>query len=168
LVEDETRLELSVKYRDMEVRFSGTPDDVIRSFFGFLGRILPAYEFVSGLTLTVDMEKLLKSITGLIAFAPEGPVITVPKEKLGGERNIIILNLIKAYVGYQTGRLDKDSLALTDILTSTGGKAGTVAARLSEMTNIGWVERIERGEYRITTLGIKSFMEEILPRIKPQ
>lgn len=166
--ENEARLELSVKYKDMEVRFTGTADTVVRSLFGFLSKILPAFDFASNLTLTVDLEKLLKSITGLVAFTPEGPVITLPRDKLGGERNAILLHLIKSYVGYQTGRLDRDSLSTADMLSLTGGKPGTVAARLSELTNEGWIERIGRGEYRITTLGVKSFTEEVLPKIKPQ
>lgn len=166
--ENEARLELSVKYKDMEVRFTGTADTVVRSLFGFLSKILPAFDFASNLTLTVDLEKLLKRITGLVAFTPEGPVITLPREKLGGERNAILLHLTKSYVGYQTGRLDRDSLSTADMLSLTGGKPGTVAARLSELTSEGWIERIGRGEYRITTLGVKSFVEEVLPKIKPQ
>jgi len=163
---EEKNLELSVKYGDIEVKFAGKPDDVIRSFFGFMSKILPAYELVSELTLTVDLEKLLKSIKGLIAFTPEGPVITVPKERMGGERNIIMLNLVKAHVGYKTGRLEKDSLSTVEIQSLTGGKTGTVGARLSELTGLGWVERVGRGEYRISTLGVKSFLDEVLPKIK--
>jgi len=165
---DEPKLELSVKYRDMEVRFAGTPDSVVRALFSFLNKILPTFELVSSLTLTVDLEKLLRSIGGIMAFTTEGPVITLPKEKLGGERNAILLHLIKSYIGYQTGRLEKDSLSTNDLLSLTGGKSGTVAARLSELTNLGWIERMGRGEYRMTTLGVKSFMEEVLPKIKPQ
>jgi len=158
----EESLEVSVKYKGVEAKFLGKPDDVIRSFFGFMSKVLPAYEFVLALTLTVDLEELLKGIRGLIAFTPEGPVITVPKERLGGERNVIILNLIKAYVGYKTGRVEKDSLSTAEI----GGKPGTVGARLSELTDLGWVERVGRGEYRITTLGVKAFMSEVLSKIK--
>jgi len=163
---EKSGLELSVKYKDMEVKFSGTPEDVIRSFFRFMSKILPAYDLASNLVLTVDLENLLRSVAGIIALTPEGPVITVPREKIGGEKNVILLHLLKAYIGYQTGRLEKDSLSTAEILSLTGGKAGTVAARLSELTSLGWVERIGRGEYRITTLGIVSFMEETLPKIK--
>jgi len=164
---EEDGLELSVRYKDMEVKFSGTPEDVIRSLFSFLSKILPAYDLASNLVLTVDLEKLLRSVTGIIALTPEGPVITVPREKLGGEKNVIILHLLKAYIGYQTGRLEKESLSTAEILSLTGGKAGTVAARLSELTSLGWVERVGRGEYRITTLGVNSFLEDVLPKIKP-
>ncbi|MEM2341912.1 MAG: hypothetical protein QXX94_03170 [Candidatus Bathyarchaeia archaeon] len=162
----EANLELIVKYKDIEAKFTGSPEDVIRAFFGFMSKVLPAYDFASNLILTVDLEDLLKRIKGLIAFTPEGPVITIPRERLGGDRNVIILNLIKAYVGYKTGRLEKDSLSMSEIMALTGGKSGTIAARLSELTDIGLVERVGRGEYRITTLGVKFFLEEVLPKIK--
>ncbi len=161
-------LEVSVKFKELQAKFSGKPDEVIRSFFGFLTSVLPGYEFVSELSLTVDLENLLKNLRGLVAFAPEGPVITVSREKLGGERNIIILNLVKAYAGFKTNRLSKDSLSTSELLASTSGKTGTVGARLSELANIGWIERVGRGEYRITTLGIKGFLDEIVPKIHPE
>jgi hypothetical protein len=163
---EETNLELLVRYKDMEVKFTGEPEDVIRSFLKFMSKVLPPYELVSGLTLTVDLERLMKNIRGVIAFTPEEPIITLPKEKLGAERDIIILHLVKVYVGYETGRLEKDSLTTSEIISLTGAKSGTVAARLSELTSRGWVERIGRGEYRITTLGVKAFLDEILPKIK--
>ncbi|MCW4027097.1 MAG: hypothetical protein NWE76_06410 [Candidatus Bathyarchaeota archaeon] len=165
---EETGLELLVRYRDMEVRFKGEPDSVIRSFLSFVSKVLPAYDLASRLTLTVDLERLLESVKGLIAFTPEGLVMTVPREKLGGERDIILLHLVKTFIGYETGRIENNYLTTSDIKSLTGGKSSTVAARLSELTSLGWVERIGRGEYRITTLGTKSFLDEVLPRIKPE
>ncbi|MEM1606978.1 MAG: hypothetical protein QXW55_01085 [Candidatus Bathyarchaeia archaeon] len=159
-------LELTIKYRDVEVKFSGKPDDVMRALFNFMSKVLPTYDLASQLTLTVDLESLLASVKNLIAFTPEGPVVVIPREKLGGDRNIIMLNLIKAYIGYKTSRLEKDSLSTSEIMALTGGKSGTVAARLSELTDMGLVERVGRGEYRVTTLGIKYFLDEILPKIR--
>ncbi len=158
-------MELSVKYGDMEVKFTGSEDEVLRALLGFLSKVVPSFELVQGLTLTVDLENLLKQVMGIIAFAKEGVVITIPREKLG-EREAILLNLVKAYVGYMLGKSERDSLSIAEILTFTGSKPGTAAARLSEMVDLGNVERVGRGEYRITTLGLKFFLEEALPKIK--
>jgi hypothetical protein len=166
LVEEGNNLELLVKYKDLETKFTGTPDDVISSFLKFVRQVLPGYELVSGLTLTVDLEGLLKQVKEFIAFTPEGIVVTMPKEKLGGEREVILLHLVKTHIGYMTGRLEKDSLLAKDIMALTGGKSSSVAARLSELTSLGWVERVGRGEYRLTTLGVKAFLDEVLPRIR--
>jgi len=163
---EEELLELSAKYKDMELRFKGKPDDVIRSLLKFIQQILPAYDLASKLILTVDLEDLLKRLEGIIAFTPEGLVVTVPREKIGGGKDAILLHLVKAYVGCKTGRLEKDSLATVEIAALTGGKTSTITARLSELVNSGWVERVGRGEYRITTLGIRNFIDEVLPKIE--
>ncbi len=162
----EDLLEVFARYKDMELRFKGKPDDVIKSFLRFIQQILPTYDLASRLVLTVDLEELLKNVEGIIAFTPEGPVVTIPKEKLSGERDAILLHLVKAYIGYRTGRLERDTLATGEITSLTGGKSSTVGARLSELASSGWVERVGRGEYRITTLGIRNFIEEVLPKIE--
>ncbi|MEM1550865.1 MAG: hypothetical protein QXR13_02895 [Candidatus Bathyarchaeia archaeon] len=161
-------LELIVKYKDVEAKFVGKPDEVMRAFLNFINEVLPAYDLATQLTLSVDIEDLLRSLKGLIAFTPEGPVIIIPREKMGGDKNAILLNLVKAYIGYRVGRLEKDSLSVADLTSATGCKSGTVAARLSELADMGLVERVGRGEYRVTTFGVKIFLEEILPKIKPE
>lgn len=163
---EETNLEVVIKFKDVETKFTGKPDSVINALLKYLGQVLPGYELISGLTLNVDMEDLFKNIKGIIAFTPEGIVVTISRDELGGERDIILVHLVKSYVGFKTGRIEKDSLTMGELLTLTGGKSGTVGARLSELTSLGWVERVGRGEYRITTLGVKAFMDEIVPKLK--
>jgi len=163
-----SNLEVVVKYKGIETKFAGEPDQVIRTVLNYVRQVLPGFEIVSGLTLTVDLEDLLKKVKGLIAFTPEGIVATVPKDKLNGERDAVLLHLVKSYVGHVTGRAEKDSLTMAELLASTGGKSGTVGARLSELTSLGWVERVGRGEYRITTMGTRAFMDEVAPKLKPK
>ena len=165
---EESNLEVVIKYKDSETKFTGNPESVIQALLKYVSQVLPGYGLISGLTLTVDMEDLLKNIKGLIAFTPEGIVVTISRDKLGGERDIILIHLVKSYVGCRTGRIGKDSLTMGEMLALTGGKSGTVGARLSELTSLGWVERVGRGEYRITTLGVKAFLDEIVPKLKPR
>lgn len=165
---EESNLEVVIKYKDVETKFTGKPDSIINALLNYVSKVLPGYDLVSGLTLTVDVEDLLKNIKGLIAFTPEGIVVTIPRDRLGGERDIILIHLVKSYVGFKTGRIKKDSLTMGELLTLTGGKSGTVGARLSELTSLGWVERVGRGEYRITTLGVKAFLDEVVPKLKQE
>ena len=162
---EEVKIEALVKYQGMEVRFSGTVNEVIRAFLEFMSKILPNYDLISKLTITIDLEKLLKDLEGIIAITPEGLIVTIPREKIG-EREAILLNLLKTSIGYQLGKLDRDSVSVADILTLTGGKPSSTAARLSELVDLGWVDRIGRGEYRVTTYGIKSFTETVMPKIR--
>jgi len=162
--EDEV-VEVVVTYRGLEVKFSGDINEVVRFFLEFLNKMLPTYELVSRLTLTTDLEKLVKGIEDIIAITPEGLIVIIPQELLG-EREVILLHLVKTYIGYQLGKLDLDIMSISDIITITRRKPSSSAARLSELVQMNWVERVGRGEYRITTYGIKSFSEEVLPKIK--
>jgi hypothetical protein len=151
---DET-VEVVVTYRGLEVKFSGAINEVVRFFLEFLNKMLPSYELISRLT----------EVEGIIAIAPEGLIVTIPQELLG-EREVILLHLVKTYVGYQLGKVDQDIMSISDIISITSGKPSSSAARLSELVQMTWVERVGRGEYRITTYGIKAFSEEVLPKIK--
>ena len=52
---DKKILEVSMKYKDMKLNFSGRPEDVIRSILGFIRQVLPGYEIIEGMTLTIDI-----------------------------------------------------------------------------------------------------------------
>jgi len=162
---DEGKVEVYVRYQGMEVRFSGTANEVTRLFLDFMGKIFPNYDLISRLTITVDLESLLKNLEGIIALVPEGVIITLPREKMG-DREVILLNLVKMSVAHQLNKSDKDSVSIADLLKTTGGKPSSTAARLSELVDLGWVDRVGRGEYKITTYGLKSFIETDLPKLK--
>jgi len=118
--------------------------------------------------LTTDLEALLKDLAGIIAFTTEGGVVLIPREKLSklSIRELIALHLVRVYVGQTLGKYGKDSMSVDELLTTIGGRIGAMAGRLSEMVDEGLVARIGRGEYKITTFGIKQFTETILPKIK--
>lgn len=152
-----------MNYKGMEIKFSGSPDEVLRSFLDFFNKVLPNYSLISNLTLSTDLEQLLRDLEGIIAITPEGIIITIPKEDVV-EREALLLHLVRVFIGYKLGNYDKDSISISDLLTVSGGKPSSIAARLSEMVNLNWVERVGRGQYRITTYGIKSFQETVLPK----
>lgn len=162
---EEKKLEVSVKYGQLESRFTGTVDEVLRETIRFISEVCPTYDLASRLVMTVDVEKLMEDLEGIIAITEEGLVSTIPSDILS-DKETIRLQLIKAYLGHRLARRDKETMSLGDIITETRGKPGAVAGRLSEMVSDGLVKRAGRGEYQITTLGIKDFCETVLPKIK--
>jgi hypothetical protein len=157
-------VEVTVRYADMEVRFAGSAASVTRGFLDFMNKILPSYALLARLTLSVDLEKLLTDLEGVLAITPEGVIVTVPTDRLG-ERDALLLFLVKAKVTYQLGKGEKDHLTIAQLMTLTKGKPSSTAARLSELVNLGWVDRVGRGLYRITTYGTVQFVDALLPKI---
>ncbi len=161
----EDKIEMILRYRGMEIKLIGYPNEVTKSFLEFMSKMLPAYDIANRLVMSVNLDKLVHDLEGIVALTPEGIIVTASRDNLG-ERETILLFLLKTNLGYQLGRLEEDSLSLTDILTETGGKPSTIAARLSELVSQGWVDRVGRGQYRITTFGVRSFQETVLPKMR--
>jgi len=160
------KIKLTIKYGSMESTCEGSADEVLKFVFNFIKDIYPNYEIVSGLTLTVDLELLLRRLKGAISFLPKGrPVILKDIDELT-DSELILTYLVAAYAGNQIGMAEDDNLSMADLLDKTGKPAGTVAGRLSELVSELCVERVGRGKYRITAYGVKEFMEGILPKLE--
>jgi len=157
-------LQVYVKFNEFEEDIRGSPDDVLRTLMAFLDRVYPGLEVLSRIRLTVDLHGLTEQMKDVVAITPSGPVILCSKKLT--IRELIGLNLIGAFVGYKLNLMDKDSLSLDELVTLTGKSKGSVSGALTHMVGDRWVEKPERGGYRISALGIKQFQEEVFPRLK--
>lgn len=162
--ETEPSLRILVKWNEKEIEFTGSREEVCSAFLSFLCEKLPALEAVSKVLLTINMDQVLKSLDGLLLIAKEG-VMFLPDVK-PKSRDAVILCLVGHYAGFKMGLLDKDTLHFSEIEKITGEKRGTVSGRLSELTRERVVESPEKGEYRITSLGIKYFIDQVVNTLK--
>jgi len=161
----DNQVEVTVRYRDVEKTIRGSPDEVFRGVFRFLSETIPALDVVSRVTLSVDFADFLKEVAGVFAVTPEGVVVLTPPEALT-DRELVLLYLVRAKVGFETGRSEKETLLASDLISFTGKGSGTVAGRLSELSGEGLVERTGKGEYRVTTFGLHRFRQDVLPKLK--
>ncbi|RLG92606.1 MAG: hypothetical protein DRO36_00930 [Candidatus Hecatellales archaeon] len=161
-------LKIHLEYDDTKIDFEGSPEEVVKVLLNFLSQHYPAYQLIKNLTITVDLEDLLKKLEGVIGVSPEGVIVTIPKEKISNLsiREQIALHLVKTYIGNKLGVVERASLSAAELLNVIGGRMGAIAGRLSELVDDGLVERVGRAEYKITTYGLKQFSENILPKIR--
>ncbi len=161
------KVELHLKFGEHTLKSSGTPDAIMREMLLFFSKVFPQLELLSKLTLSVDLEKLLESCIGILALTPEGVVLRADTGALKDQENILV-QLVRAKLSFTTGSRERDTMMSDEIASSIDGKSGPVAGRLSELVSKGLVERVGKGEYRITTLGIECFMDRIVPTLKQQ
>jgi hypothetical protein len=164
-VSEQGQVEVTIRYRDVEKTIRGNPEEVFRGVFQFLSETIPALDVVSRITLTVNFADFLREAAGVFAVTPEGVVILTPLEALT-DRELVMLNLVRAKVAFETGRSEKETLLASDLISFTGKGSGTVAGRLSELSGEGLVERTGKGEYRVTTFGLHRFRQDVLPKLK--
>jgi hypothetical protein len=164
-VSQQAQVEVAIRYRDVEKTIRGSPEDVFRGVFQFLCETIPTLDTVSRITLTVNFADFLREAAGVFALTQEGVVILTPLEALT-DRELVMLNLVKTKVAFETGKSEKETLLASDLISFTGKGSGTVAGRLSELSGEGLVERIGKGEYRVTTFGLHRFRQDVLPKLK--
>lgn len=160
---EKPKLKATIKYGSLESTCEGNADEVLKFVFRFIRDVYPDYEIVSGLTLTVDLEELLRRLKGVVSFLPKGRPVILKSTSGLTDSDLILTYLVAAYAGNQISMAEKGSLSMAELLEKTGKSAGTVAGRLSELAGNMYVDRVGRGEYKVTEYGVKKFMEDILP-----
>ena len=160
-------LEVIIRYGTIEKKITGRAEQVALEVFTFLTKAIPELELASRLALSVDVTQLAQACEGVFAVTPEGVVVTIPLETLA-DRELMLLHLAKAKIAHVLGKSEKESIQSADLVSVTKRTSGTVAGRLSELCGESLAERKGKGEYRITTLGLHVFREQVLPKIKPK
>jgi len=154
-----------VKYKDMEQTFTGNVNDVWVSVNRFFSQVVPAFDIARKVTLTVDLAKLVEDFKDVIAIAPEGPELLIPKEKLT-DSETLQLYLLATYMGYRLGKLTKETMTKEELQTKLGKNMKITTTRLGELVKDGITAKIEEGNYRITTIGIRQLQESTLAKIR--
>ena len=148
----------------MEQTYTGDADQVWMSINKFFIKTIPALHTLEKVLLTVDLENLIEECKNIIAIAPEGPVILVSRQKLT-DSETLHLHLLATYIGNKLGST-KDFLSKEELQAGLGKNSKITSTRLGELIREGHTLKNEEGKYKITTLGIKRFQEEVLPEIR--
>ncbi|HYY91576.1 MAG TPA: hypothetical protein VE955_06260 [Candidatus Dormibacteraeota bacterium] len=157
-------IEVLVKHSGVESRIIGSPESVLRELLSYFSKTYPSLELVSKLVLSVDNSEFLQSCTGVLATSPEGLVVLKNLEGLR-DKEVLMLHLAGSRLQNQLAKRESDNLSLDEITKTTGRSTGTVAGRLSELCNEQLVERVGKGSYRLTTMGTRVVMKDLMPKI---
>lgn len=165
LSEEKEKITVQIKYGNVEQTFSGNINAVWVGVNRFFSEAIPTFDAVRKVSLTVDLAELIEDFRGVIAIAPEGPELLMPKEKLTDSETLKFF-LMTAYIGYRLGKLSQETMTKEELQTKLGKTSKTTSARLSELVKEGNVIKTEEGNYKITTRAIKELQQEILPKIR--
>lgn len=161
----EEKITVHVKYRDVEQTFVGNVNDVWVSVNRFFSQVIPSFDVARKVMLTVDLQKLIEDVEGVIAIAPEGPELLISKQKLT-DSETIQLHLLAAHIGYRLGHLSRGSFSKEELQTRLGKSSKITSTRLGELCREGMATKTGEGYYKITTIEIKRLQEETLPKIR--
>jgi hypothetical protein len=163
-VEAAAAIEVVLKHSGVENRIIGSPETVLRELLSYFSKIYPSIELISKLVLSVDSLEFLQSCTGVLAVSPEGLVVLKDLRDLK-DKELMMIHLAGSRLQHQMGKKESDTLSLDEITKTTGRSTGTVAGRLSELCNEQLVERVGKGSYRLTTMGTRVVIKNLMPRV---
>ena len=156
---------MTIRYGSLGKKITGDPEDVAKTVLSFLMSLVPQLELASRLVLSVDLSKIAKTCEGIVAITPEGVVVTASTEGLA-DRELLLFQLAKQKIAQMMGKSESDTVQASDLIAATKRSGGTVAGRLSELCSESLAERKGKGEYRVTTLGLHIFQEQVIPKLK--
>lgn len=161
----EGKVTIQVRYRDVEKTFSGDVNDVWISINKFFSEFIPTFRISKKITLTVDLQDLIKACENIIAFAEEGPHLLVSRNKLT-DNETLALQLLARYIGYKLGIMESDAVSKEELQPKLGKSSKIVSTRLGELVKREIAAKTNDGKYKISTFGIIQIQKDILPRIK--
>jgi hypothetical protein len=158
------KISVQVKFGDVEQTFEGNVNDVWFLVNRFFSENVPSLEIVNKIMLTVDLQSLVEDCKDIVAITPEGIAVLVSKEHLT-DNEALMLHLLAGYVGQKLGVLETASLTKETLQNGLGKSAKIISTRLGELCRKGDVVKMN-GDYKISTIGIKTLQNELLPKLK--
>jgi hypothetical protein len=165
LTEKPEKVAVHIKYKDVEKKFSATPEKTWLMLNKFFNEFLPSFEIANKLWLSVDLQQLAEDCEGLIAFSEEGANLLVPKSKLT-DNETLSLWLLTSYLGHGLGMVGSESLSKEELQTKLGKSGKITSTRLGELVKSDVITKTTDEKFRITTFGVAQMQKEVLPKIK--
>jgi hypothetical protein len=165
LTEKPEKVEVHIKYKDIEKRFFAIPEKMWLLLNKFFNELLPSFEIATKLRLDVDLQKLASDCEGLIAFSQEGANLLVSKTKLT-DNETLLLWLLASYLGNKLGIIENDTLLKDDLKVKLGKSGKITSTRLGELVKNNMVAKSADEKFRITTFGVTQMQKEALSKIK--
>ena len=162
-IEPSNTIEVVIRHSGVESKIIGSPEGVLRELLSYFSKAYPSIELVSRLLLSTDNAEFLQNCAGVLALSPEGLVILKNVGELR-DKELIMLHLSGSRLTHLMGRKESEAMSLEEITKATGRSTGTVAGRLSELCNEQLVERVGKGAYRLTTIGTRVVIKNLMPR----
>jgi hypothetical protein len=164
----EKELSITVTYGESNVRFSGSPEVVMRSLHEFLSKVIPNMDLARTISVNYSLNDLIQMFKEFVRVTPEGPRVWTQDKKLS-DRDVIMLQLVASKIASLSGKSASDAMGVADIEAATGLYPKTISSRLSELTKSANVERVDSeqgGKYRITTVGINRLGEMLTKKFR--
>jgi len=165
LTKQPEKVEVNVKYKNMEKTLSASPEEAWLLLNKFFNNFLPSFEVANKLLLNVDLAQLARDCEGLIAFSSEGANLLVSKSRLT-DNETLLLWLLAVYLGHKLDILEGDALSKEELQAKLGKSGKITSTRLGELIKSDMIRKTADEKITITTFGVVQLQKDLLSKIK--
>jgi len=165
LTKQPEKVEVNVKYKNMEKTLSASPEEAWLLLNKFFNNFLPSFEVANKLLLNVDLAQLARDCEGLIAFSSEGANLLVSKSRLT-DNETLLLWLLAVYLGHKLDILECDALSKEELQAKLGKSGKITSTRLGELIKSDMIRKTADEKITITTFGVVQLQKDLLSKIK--
>ena len=165
----ENDVNVIVTIGDVRVEFSGSAETVTASVMNFLHKQVPSMDLARKILLNYAAQELIETYSHVIKITPEGPRVILDADVKLSDKDMVALQLVAAKIAKDLGKIQDNSMQVSDIHAATALNPKSISSRISELVKAGHVARDEKepSKYRITTAGIHWLNSTIAKKIRP-
>jgi Holliday junction resolvasome RuvABC ATP-dependent DNA helicase subunit len=145
-------VKIQIDVEDMHFEGTGAVEEIVPQVMQFLIQAVPAYDIAKKLIYIPDLAGLADRVSEFARMTNTGQLL-LTRINLPAEKAITIL-LFMAQLAGKMGKREGDSLTIEEISTGVGRAPKTIRNVLVQLQRAGFIDRADRGRYRITSKGL--------------
>jgi len=164
----DSHVNVTITIGDTRVEFRGSAETVTASVMNFLLKQVPSMDLARKIRLNYTAQELIETYSQVIKITPEGPRVILDSEMKLSDKDIVALQLVAARIANELGKMQDNSMQVSEIHAATALNPKSISSRISELAKAGHVARDEKeqSKYMITTAGIHWLNSTIAKKIR--
>lgn len=146
------QVKIRIDVGEMHYDGAGLVEEIIPQIMQFLIQAVPAYDLARKLIYLPDLAGLADKVSDFGRMTSTGQLL-LTRINLPAEKAIAIL-LFMAQLANKMAKRPSDSLSIEEISTGVGRAPKTIRNLLVQFQRSGYIDRTDRGRYRITSKGL--------------
>jgi predicted transcriptional regulator len=167
LTETETeQIKIQIEANGLHYEASGTIEEIIPQTLQFLSQAVPTYDLARRLLYVTDLAGLTDTIADYAKMTNTGQLL-LTRNDLSADKAILVI-LFMAHLAGKMAKRSSDSLSIEEIANGVGKASKTIRNVLVELQKSGFIEREDRGKYKVTAKGLMQLETSLLNRSKKE
>ena len=152
-METETsQVKVQIEANGIRYEANGTAEEILPQILQFLSQSVPTYDLARKLLYVTDLAGLSDTIADYAKMTSTGQLL-LTRNDLPADKAILVI-LFMAHLASKTGKRDSDSVSIEEIANGVGKASKTIRNVIVELQKFGFIEREDRGMYKVTAKGL--------------